>query len=271
MGARFTTKPTYATFTPTVKARIGQSFVVFAVVENVGDAGGSVEVRVEKLDGTRLASKTVYIPAGGKTRVEFTFMAPNAPDQYALYVVHFNLMTGSEDWRHAVFVNVIPYDVRISLDVPDKVTAGTPFKVRAKLEYFDGYKWLPLNAYTRFWVDNQVYKSVYSVNGEAVVDVRLNTAGIHEICADIALYTDLSGYYGFSHKKTVTCRNVVVESVQFQPSPITIQPYPPKPSPPVTIQPYPQPSLVVVQPKRRGWVEELLERLRRELLGLLGW
>jgi hypothetical protein len=287
MGARFETKPTYATFTPTVKTRIGQSFTIFAIVENTGDAGGSVEVRVEEYGGSVLASKTLYIEAGGKARAEFTFTAPAIPKQYTYYVVYFNLMTGREDWRHGVFVDVLPHDVRISIDVPNRVEVGEWFKAKAKVEYFDGSRWLPWSGYVRFWVDSTAPKVVYAANGEGVGDLKIDRAGVYDVCADIALYTDLSAYYGF--KKTIDCKKVVVGSgvqpvftVQPYPSAtFTIQPYPysPKtrpeiqPQPIYTIQPYPPVAVVQPQPKPKpkSWWERVVEELKRELGDLLGW
>jgi len=245
MGARFETKPTYATFTPSIKTRLLEPFVVFAVVENVGDSGGSVEVRVEEYGGRVLASKTLYIEAGGKARVEFTFTAPAVPKQYTYYVVYLNLMTGKEDWRHAVFVEVVPHDVRISIDVPDRVGVSEWFKAKARVEYFDGYNWLPLNGYVRFYIDNQVSRSVYAVNGEATADLKIDVLGVHDVCVDIALYTDLSQYYGF--RKTIDCKKVAVFESAGAPL-YTIQPYPPI-TPPITIQPYPPKTRPEIQPQ----------------------
>jgi hypothetical protein len=276
MGARFETKPTYATFTPSIKVRVGESFTIFAVVENVGDSGGNVEVRVEEYGGRVLASKTLYIDAGGKARAEFTFTAPAVPKQYVYYVVYLNLVTGVEDWRRGVFVDVVPYDVRISIEVPDKVEVGKWFKARARVEYFDGSRWLPWSGYVRFWVDSTAPRVVYAVNGEGVGDLKIDRVGVYDVCVDVALYTDLSQYYGF--RKTIDCKKVVVGSGV---EPIyTIQPYPLKTRPEIQpqlivggVQPYPPATIVQPQPKPkpRSWWESVVEELKRELGNLLGW
>jgi len=285
MGARFTTKPTYATFTPNIKVHPGEQFTIFAVVENVGDAGGYVEVRVKDIGDRVLARQVLYIEAGGKKRVEFTFTAPERITWYSYWVEHFNLATGQQDWIHIATVHVVPRDVRVTVEAPDKVWAGEVFKAVARVEYFDGSKWLPLDARrVCFWVDYVLSREDVSrmkwagaVNGVAVVDLRIDSAGEHYVCARVYDFDPLAEWYGF--KKLSSCKKVIVES---RSPPVTIQPTP-RPSPPVTIQPAPRPEVqplpVVqpiqpvqpVQPRRRGWVEELLERLRRELLGLLRW
>ena len=237
--SKFETKPTYATFTPNVKVYPGEQFTIFAIVENTGDAGGSVEVRVKNINGEILAKQAIYIEAGGKARVEFTLTAPSKPGWHPYYVEHFNLTTGRQDWIHLVGVHVIPRDVRITIDVPDRVKAGEAFKAKARVEYFDGSRWLPLNATVSFWVDYVLsrddvltrLKYASATNGEAIVDLKIDSTGVHYVCAGIENFSPLEGWYGLQNLRT--CKKIIVESQQ---APVATQ-TPPKPIQPTQTQP----------------------------------
>jgi hypothetical protein len=128
----------------------------------------------------------------------------------------------------------------VIVEAPDKVRAGEVFKAMARVEYFDGSKWLPLDARTvGFRVDYVLSREDVSrmkwagvVNGVATVDLRIDSTGEHYVCARVYDFDPLAGWYGF--QKLSSCKKVIVEPRQ---APVTTPTQQAKPIQPQLTQP----------------------------------
>jgi len=146
MPAKFRTLETWKTLSAVVSARLREPYTIYAVVDNIGDEEGTVVVRL--LDGFKtqvLDSKTLTIPAGGSVRVEFTRVAPDTLVSFydTYYLSYLNMGIGQVDWERLVTVNYMPWDVRITCDIPDEVQLDSCITLTAKVEYSNGVDWYP--------------------------------------------------------------------------------------------------------------------------------
>lgn len=190
MASKFRTLETWATLSASVTAGLGEQYVIYAIVENIGDRDGSVEVRL--LDGFKrniLDSRTLFIPAGGSARVEFVRLAPTTltSSYETFYLSYLNLETGSIDWERLITVNYIPRTVRITANIPDTVKLGDCVVITAKAEYYSQGQWLPYSyAIIRFWKGNYTaYSVTANENGVASYRICFDQAGTQYIAVDI--------------------------------------------------------------------------------------
>jgi len=190
MASKFRTLETWATLSPVVVAGLGEQYTIYAVVENIGDRDGSVEVRL--LDGFKrniLDSRVLFIPAGGSARVVFVRVAPAVltSSYETFYLSYLNLETGQVDWERLITVNYIPRTVRITANIPDTVKLGDCVVITAKAEYYSQGQWLPYSyVIIRFWKGNfTAYSVTANENGEASYRICFDQAGVQYVAVDI--------------------------------------------------------------------------------------
>jgi hypothetical protein len=144
--AKFRTLETWATLSAVVSARLREQYTIYAVVDNIGDEEGTVVVRLLDAFKTQvLDSRILTIPAGGSARVEFTRTAPDTLASFydLYYLSYLNMQTGQVDWERLITVNYMPWDVRITCDIPDEVQLDSCITLTAKVEYSNGVDWYP--------------------------------------------------------------------------------------------------------------------------------
>jgi len=261
MPAKFRTLETWATLSAVVSARLREQYTIYAVVENIGDEEGTVVVRLLNAFKTQvLDSRTLTIPAGGSVRVEFTRVAPDTMDKrYDLYYLSYlNMGTGQVDWEHLVTVNYVPWDVKITASIPDRVYLGQVFRVTARVVYYNGESWLPFaNAIIRVFKDGKPWRNTYAdENGYGSVDMVFDpkygdAPGVHEVSVDTAPWNE-------SFPNASTSKYVIVEPQPTAPTPPP--PTPPPPTPETGVAPAPSTLPVVLGVVTAVCIGELYKR-----------